>query len=337
MELADPPVAPPAPKASLLVDPSSADYLARLEVEAALAPRVERPPRQWWEIFVALAGATAGIGVFVVTVGAAVMWLRLTAAGLPVEQALSAMSSQALAVVGVHALIFPVLLTGGSQVALMYWTDLKVREAVYARQRGEEPKVPFSRLQARWQAFSVGYERLVEWIGARPLVKYPLFVLFLPLLIAMWPVNWLREHGMWWVWWLVCIPLVPIFVMAVVANTVAWRWARHVQGTAQTFKRTRNGVRLRVALGWVIAATITSFAGQLDSRPSLPTAVVRMSNGTVARGYYVAADSETVDLGEHGRLVELSRAEVQSVAVRAPNDSGRWPPSLLSRAVDAIF
>ena len=134
-----------------------------------------------------------------------------------------------------------------------------------------------------------------------------MLAVLLPLLILNWAISWLRAHKLWLLWGLACIPLVPSIVTAIVANVLAWRWAGHVRGTAHTFKRTRNGVRVRMALGWIIAATLIGFAGQFDRPPSLPTAVVHMKNGTVARGYYVAADSETVDLGEHGRLVELSR------------------------------
>ena len=37
---------------------------------------------------------------------------------------------------GGGALILPVLLTGGSQVAGWYWVDVKIREVIQAAQRG---------------------------------------------------------------------------------------------------------------------------------------------------------------------------------------------------------
>ena len=86
-----------------------------------------------------------------------------------------------------------------------------------------------------------------------------------------------------------------------------------------------------------MAGTLIGFAGQFDNPPSLPTATVKMYDGTVTRGYYVAADGSSVELGVHHRLVELNRDEVASISIASPKGSVRVPDSLAASAIRAIF
>jgi hypothetical protein len=67
--------------------------------------------RPIWEVALGILGAAAGLSVFVIVLGAFVMWVRLDSVGLPPERGLAISSKQTLAVLGMHKLVMPLVLS----------------------------------------------------------------------------------------------------------------------------------------------------------------------------------------------------------------------------------
>jgi hypothetical protein len=73
-----------------------------------------------WQTAVAILGGAAGLSLFVVTLGAGALWVRLDAVGLPTERGVAVTSRQTLAVLGMHKLVEPLVLAA-IPVALVLW------------------------------------------------------------------------------------------------------------------------------------------------------------------------------------------------------------------------
>src|ERR1700704_1886716 len=79
-------------------------HSAAMVNDRAVVPATRERP---WQVAVAIVGAAAGFGVFLIGMGAAVMWVRLDSAGLPAERGVGVVSKQTLAIVGAHVLLEP--------------------------------------------------------------------------------------------------------------------------------------------------------------------------------------------------------------------------------------
>ena len=128
------------------------DARARALVEVAHG--AGRPARPWWEVVLAAATGAAGLGLFVVVLGAIAMWVRFKAAGLPAGPGLEALSPSSLAAVGASDFAFPLLLNGVAILAANSHIDAYARSVVQAVRAGEVPPEPRSlTLPPRARAF----------------------------------------------------------------------------------------------------------------------------------------------------------------------------------------
>jgi hypothetical protein len=80
---------------------------------------------RWWEGLATVAAATAGLGLFLVVMGAAIVWVRLEAAGLPGDVGLAVTPKSDLAALGFRKLLFPALVNGGIFFAVARWMDAR--------------------------------------------------------------------------------------------------------------------------------------------------------------------------------------------------------------------
>ncbi len=307
-------------------------YVAELELKHARekARRVERRP--WWTPVAALIGGAAGFGVVLVAMGAIVMWVRLMAAGIPVEQGLAAVSTRSLAVTGAHVLLVPVLFMVIVMLGLHYWLDLRLRRDVQAFEAGATPPELLGRTRSVGRKANTWLEQAVEWMNAHPLLWIP----FLPLYPLVKFSELLARHRLTVLWWVAAFPLVPGWIGIFVFNTLALRWATHVYETAHMMERSLVDVRLRVIAGFALAAVLVALAFQFDKPSQLAPTRISLTNGTHISGLYVGGDSEALTLAVGHRLKVIPQAQISTTEIK-PLPAASRSKSLDTRLVDAIF
>lgn len=307
-------------------------YVARLHVDAASGTtqtRSDTAPRSW-ERVLTLAGAAAGLGAFLIVMGAAVTWVRLVGEGLPAEEGLSAAPKESLAVVGAHVLLLPICISLVTWTVGQYGADLRMRETVRAAQTGEPAPEHFDdRLAALWR-------RLTAWVSRHKSLRYPAYVLLAPLIVVSLPVFVLSRLRLVALWYIFILPFTWMFVTMVAAYWGALAWARHVEKTSYVAQRSLRSMRFRIATGFVIAAAVTALAGQLDSPSSFPPTTVQLTGGRSLHGLRVAEDVETVVLGVGTKLVEVPRSQIQRVTIGHPPNE-KQPDSPLVSLVHLVL
>lgn len=123
--------------------------------------------RDTWQIAITILGGAAGLGLFLVALGTSVMWIRLDAVGLPTERGVAVISKQTLAVVGMHKLVEPLLLSTGVVTALFL---------LLSRKGGTSSAT----LQLGRAALDAGFRRKLRWYCVAGLLVACAVELFAP-------------------------------------------------------------------------------------------------------------------------------------------------------------
>jgi hypothetical protein len=249
-------------------------------------------------LVIAIIGAAAGFGVFLIALGGLAMWIRLDSVGLPAERGVGLVSKQTLAVVGAHALLEPLLF--GSAIAAIGLLGFAL----------EEPRPPTGRLKA-WAEGAVehgiaGIPRL-SWLRGG--------LVFLVVLLLV-PFNW-------------------EFMTLLIGGTLLYVGsAEMARLSAQGLARRTWLIGLTVALGLLLA--LGALAGQADKPVQLQSAAVVLNGGEHRFGYFVAEDTGAVYIGAHRAITAYPRSSIRSVAVRSA--SGTAPYKTLGlRLYHAVF
>lgn len=306
-------------------------YVAELEVEHAKekAARVERP---WWTPVAALIGGAAGFGVVLVGMGAIVMWVRLMAAGVSVEQGLAAVPTRSLAVTGADVLLVPILFMVVTMIGLHYWLDLRLRHDLQAVEAGGAPSELLGRTRSVGKKANTWLEHAVESMNAHPLRWLPLWPLY-PLVKLS---ELLGRYRLTVLWWVAAFPLVPGWIGLFVFNALAWRWANHVYETAHMTEKSLMDLRLRVITGFAVAAVLVSLAFQFDKPSRLAPTRISLTSGRHINGLYVGGDSDALTVAVGHTLKVIPRSQISSTEVEQI-PAGPPAKSLEARIVEAIF
>jgi hypothetical protein len=255
---------------------------AMVNNRAAATATHERP----WQVAVAIVGAAAGFGVFLIGMGAAVMWVRLDSAGLPAEQGVGVVSKQTLAIVGVHVLLEPLafglvlfLLSG-----YLVWRILGP-PPVLSRRRGS--LIVVERTDRPRNA-----KRLFREVG--PLVLITCFIV---------PISWIG------------LALTAGLVAAVFVTIEGRRWADVYR---------ERGLQLFIVSS-IAALTLVAVPAALTAQAEFPSRLQRatlvLEGGAVRSGYFVAETDTTIYVGVEGSLTAYSRERVRAATVSDPPKS----------------
>jgi hypothetical protein len=270
--------------------PRDASYSAAIvNDQATVAAARERP----WQVVVALVGAAAGFGVFLIGMGAAVMWVRLDSAGLPAEQGVGVVSKQTLAVVGAHVLLEPLALGVALLLLSGYFVwRLLGPPSVLARRKGSLAIVG----------------RADRPRSARGLFRSLRFPMLIVCLVA--PLSW------------VGLALTAGFVAALITMFEGQRLAGVYHERA---------LQMLIASSVAALALITVPAAltiQAESPSRLQRAKLVLEGGVVQSGYFVAETDTAIYVGAHDALTAYPRERVRTVTVSDPPKSSPMTPAV---------
>jgi hypothetical protein len=248
-------------------------------------------------------GAAAGFGVFLIAMGAAVLWIRLDSVGLPAERGVGVASKQTLAVIGARVLLEPMAVGVVLLGAMLYiaWQILGP-PPILVRAPGAgvvlPSGVPPKQRPRRRRLHSV----LV--------VEVVLVALILPL---SWTglATFLGFAGS------------IFFVLE----------GRRLAGHHQT--RARQIFVTSTLLAIIAFATPWSLATQAQSPPRLQRAVLTLTGGLTRSGYFVGENDGAVYIGAHGSITSYPHERIRQFAVfdAAPAATAN---SLAKEAFDAL-
>lgn len=268
--------------------------------------RRDRSPERAWQIVVAILGAAAGFGLFVIALGAAVMWVRFNAAGLPAERGVGVVSKQTLAIVGVRTLVLPfvlvVVLTGLVTYPWLRWrSDKRRANPVEGALDNDGPFTDGNSPRFTRRGIAIGVSVFLVAAVAQPFEWFSMTLLVMQTtqFLVMFEVSYLVSRGQ---------------IRGKAAITIG-------------------------AVGFALAIGVSGLAGQRDKPVALQPATVYLRTGAHESGFFVGEDLASVYLGDHGAINAyphdtISRTEVRSAARPAP---GFHHSPLLVRAFSAIF
>jgi hypothetical protein len=268
-----------------------------------------RPPERPWQLALAFLGAAAGLGLFLVGLGAAVMWVRLDAVGLPAELGVSLVPKQTLAIIAVHVLIEPLAVMG-----------LTAGIAIYLAWRFviDDDHEAYETDQADWEAKRDTVDEIPGPEGKGRLRLVPVGIVVL--IVAVTPFEW--------------------FTVALgIANLLLLLAAYEVR---RGFRR--DSINLRtglwaISVSFILLATAPALASEADKPSRLQLATVFLTDGGKRTGYFVSEDEAAVYIGAHRAIIVIPRERIASVrvtpAIHPRPFSG--PRPLIVRALDPLF
>jgi hypothetical protein len=315
--------------------PAGAGDLAAAE-EKGGAAQASRSDMPLWQILATVAGALAGLGLFLVVLGAAVVYVRLLAAGLPAEQGLAATPKEALAVAGAHVLALPIVIGALAVSVANYHSDLEDRKVERALDKGVEPPETLYQKLTRWgnKRFLVKPRRKLVRLPVYALIGL-VYVLSLPFYLV---ATGLAKLKLRWAYWLLVVPLSWFWVTFVLAIGLAWRWSNHVYADGHGRGMSLRQMRIRSGAALVLASAVAALAGQADKPSKLSPVTAHLTGGAVVHGLEVADTSEGLYLGDAGKLTMIPRSRLTSVAVGKPPKPPKGSEySVILRLFVAIF
>jgi hypothetical protein len=256
---------------------------------------------------VALAGGLVALGAYLYLLGGLVLWLRLTAARLPTDDAVGVLDGNRLLAVGIKALVFEIVLL------LVVWglvvVTYRVKGPAAAGGEGVEPK-------EKWEAWKLVLHGIIVAVLTNTVIaklsNAPIWAsAVISLLVAITWVHdllpWIREkvaereRTRWTVKTALTVvaSLVAVFLLAAPAGVgllilLLFLHLSHFWDVLPTarepLKLVRGVVVLAVGLSLVVAAYLATPPVALDR------AILYMEGGGVIRGGYVGESGEGVFL-----------------------------------------
>jgi hypothetical protein len=297
----------------------------------AVAEGAGRPSRPWWEVAVAVTGGAAGLGLFVIVLGAIAMWVRFKAAGLPAGAGVASQSTNSLAGVGASDFALPIALNVLAAVAVYSYVDGHLRSVLDALRAGQP--VPPIKLERWWSG-----KDLTIPVPKHRGIRAAVYVAVVPLLILDAPFKIFRRFGLavlYPLWGVAFVPFEPSWVVLVIGMSVVWKWSACVNRTVPATPAGIRRARLFTAVGAVVVASFTAVTGEADPGPHFPTAVAHLKGGSQVAGSYVSFSGGTLYLGTGSSLRVILPSELAGFSVHDVRPS-EPPPSLLMRGVEFV-
>lgn len=323
----------------------------RPEAVGVAAP-VAMPIHFSWMTLWTAAGGVAGAAAIVYGVGFGIEALRLSAAGLPVEEAISVVPKTAMLSLSINAIFLKTVLLGVLTAVVMLWVSnraaaMTMPEAVL--RRGERANVR----RRRWHAVVARLAPL-----ARPLrrvrcllgrvtralrihrVATAVWVLFratLGVVVLGWRHTLAHVRHKFWI----TLALLYTFLVPWTAVTIYGVAIVGLQVKALSAVSRRHTARLMsarveaVLVGVITACSIASMTliGEAIRPGPLPRATIRVDGAAKPIiGDYVATTNDGVYVGVHRKLMLIPDHRVSTVTIYdAPAQKPEKPETLIQR------